>query len=65
MEIKNLQIADLPDLKTYKRESLLDMLARNDRNGVFTDKQSKDEGMEKMSKKEALEVINRIVTENR
>jgi len=65
MEIKNLQLSDLPDLKNYKRKTLLDMLARNDRNGVFTDKQSKDEGMENMSKKEALEVINRLVTENR
>lgn len=62
--MENLTLSDLPDLKTWKRESLLDLLARNDRNGVFTDKHSKAEGMPNMSKKEALEVITRILTEN-
>lgn len=62
--MKNLQITDLPSLKKFKRETLLDMLAESDRNGVFTDKQSKDEGIPKMTKKEALEVITRIVSEN-
>lgn len=62
--MRNLQISDLPSLKKWKREALLDMLAESDRNGIFTDKQSKDEGMPKMTKKEALEVITCIVTEN-
>lgn len=62
--MKNLQISDLPNLKTWKRKNLLDLLAINDKNGVFTNEQSKAEGIEPMTKKEALKVIKRIVKEN-
>lgn len=60
----NLTLSDLASLETWKRETLLDWLAWNDRNGIFTDKQSEDEGMQPMTKEEAIEVITRIVTEN-
>jgi len=62
--MQNLEISDLPKLKLWKRKNLLELLARNDRNGIFTDEQSKAEGMEQMTKKEALKTIKRIVTEN-
>jgi hypothetical protein len=62
--MQNLEISDLPNLKTWKRESLLDWLAWNDRNGIFTDKQSEAEGMQPMTKKEALEVIKSILENN-
>ena len=62
--MKNLTLSDLESLKTWKRESLLYWLAWNDRNGIFTDKQSKSEGMKPMTKKEAIEFITRIITEN-
>jgi hypothetical protein len=54
----------LPTLKNYKRETLLNWLSWNDRNGIFTDKQSKAEGMPPMTKKEAIETITRIINEN-
>ncbi len=62
--MQNIEISDLPSLENWSRESLLDWLSWNDRNGIFTDKQSEAEGMEPMTKSEALEVINRIVIEN-
>lgn len=62
--MKNLRISDLPNLKNWKRKNLLDLLSRNDKNGVFTDEQSKAEGMDPMTKKEALKVIKRIVKQN-
>jgi len=60
----NLEISDLPNLVNWKRESLLNWLYWNDRNGIFTDKQSEAEGMEPMTKNEAIETITRIITEN-
>jgi len=62
--MKNLTLSDLGLLATWKRETLLDLLAENDRNGIFTDRQSEAEGMEVMTKAEALEIIERILTEN-
>jgi len=62
--MKNLTLSDLGLLATWKRETLLDLLAENDRNGIFTDRQSEAEGMEPMTKAEALEVIERLLTEN-
>lgn len=60
----NLEISDLPSLKSWKRESLIDWLCWNDSNGVFRDEDCKAEGMEPMTKKEALDLIKNIVTEN-
>jgi len=62
--MENLTLSDLTLLATWKRETLLDLLAENDRNGIFTDAQSEAEGMEVMTKAEALEIIERILTEN-
>lgn len=62
--MNNLEISDLPSLENWKRESLLEWLAWNDRNGIFTDKQSEAEGMQPMTKKEALEVIKSILENN-
>lgn len=62
--MENLTLSDLPVLTTWKRETLLNLLAQNDRNGIFTDAQSEAEGMEPMTKAEALEVIERLLTEN-
>lgn len=62
--MKNLELSDLPSLETWSRESLLNWLSWNDRNGIFTDKQSEAEGMEPMTKEEAIETITRIVIEN-
>ncbi len=59
-----LKLSDLPSLKTWSRKSLLEWLAWNDRNGFFTDEQSKAEGMEPMTKNDAIELIKKIVTEN-
>jgi len=62
--MQNIELSDLPNLVNWSRENLLNWLSWNDRNGIFTDKQSEAEGMQPMTKIEALEVINRIVTEN-
>lgn len=62
--MQNIELSDLSSLETWSRESLLNWLAWNDRNGIFTDKQSEAEGMEPMTKEEAIEVITRIVAEN-
>ena len=59
-----LEISDLASLENWERETLLAWLSWNDHNGIFTDKQSEEEGMQPMTKEEAIEVITRIVTEN-
>lgn len=60
----HLDILNLEVLDTWSRKSLLEWLAWNDRNGIFTDEQSKAEGMEPMTKNDAIELIKKIVTEN-
>lgn len=57
----HLEITDLPSLKTWKRQSLIDWLCWNDKNGVYSDKDCKAEGIEPLTKKEAIKAIKKIV----
>lgn len=62
--MENLEISDLPQVKKWKRQNILNWLSWNDKNGIYQDKEAKQEGYKPMTKKEALDVITRIVTEN-
>jgi hypothetical protein len=50
---------ELADFKTMNRESLIDWLQTNDRNGIYTDELAKGEGYEPLTRIGALNIINR------
>jgi hypothetical protein len=62
--MQDLKLADYPMIKLWRRETIIDWLAWNDRNGVYTDKACKAEGMKPLSKKEALQTIKQILEDN-
>lgn len=43
-------------LKSYTREQLIEWLVSNDSNGTYTDESSKAEGLEPLTKEEALQI---------
>jgi hypothetical protein len=51
------------ELNTWSRLDLIDWLCWNDRNGVYKDKESLQEFGNKVTKKEAIEIITRQITE--
>jgi hypothetical protein len=48
----------------HTREYLISMLAWNDRNGVFTDKDCELEGMKPMTKADAINLIVQIIDDS-
>jgi hypothetical protein len=52
-------------LKDASREEIIMWLSWNDRNGIYTDKESLKEFGIKMSKKEGIEIMKRQIEENR
>lgn len=46
----------LVNVGTLSRESLIEWLCWNDRNGVYSDKDSEAEGLEPLNKDEALQI---------
>lgn len=59
----HLEITDLPSLQTWKRESLINWLCANDRNGVYRDEDSLREFGNILSKDEAIEIITNQLTQ--
>jgi hypothetical protein len=51
------------ELNSWSRENLIEWLCWNDRNGVYRDDESLQEFGNKVSKKEAIEIITRQITE--
>ena len=51
------------ELNTWSRESLIEWLSWNDRNGVYKDEDSLREFDNILSKEEAIEIITRQITE--
>jgi hypothetical protein len=60
MELSGDTLAD--ELKSWSREDLIAWLCWNDRNGVYKDDESLKEFGNKVSKKEAIEIITRQIT---
>ena len=50
-------------LQKHSREYLIDMLAWNDRNGVFRDEDSEREGFKPITKAEAMDLIVKTIDE--
>lgn len=51
------------ELNEWSREDLIEWLCWNDRNGVYRDEESLHEFGNKVSKEEAIEIINRQISE--
>ena len=51
-------------LSRHTREYLIDMLAWNDRNGVYTDRDSEIEGVKPLTKAEAIALIVQCVDDS-
>ena len=61
MELSGDTLTD--ELKGWSREDLIAWLCWNDRNGVYKDAESLQEFGNTVSKKEAIEIITRQITE--
>jgi hypothetical protein len=65
------KVMDLPEkqlmgvIQNWSREQLIDWLSWNDRNGVYTDKESLKEFGNVMSKEEGIEIMFRQITSDR
>ncbi len=49
------------ELKSWKRNQIIDWLCWNDPSGIYTDKDSKQEGFSKLTKQVGIEIIERHV----
>lgn len=55
----------LQEIKGMSREALIEWLAWNDKNGIYTDKESKQEFGKILSKREGGEIMFRILMRDR
>lgn len=63
-KIFQLSDADLAvELKSWKRKQIIDWLSWNDPSGIYSDQDSKQEGLPKLSKETGVEIIKRHVSE--
>lgn len=53
-----------PELNSWARENLIEWLSWNDRNGVYRDEESLREFDNILTRKEAMEIITRQITES-